>query len=786
MTKKTSLIGQTIMVLALQSIPTQAQTQLELVSDPLIPYSSNPSLLNSLQTQVENPSIENLDEVISAPEYIGYLIDSAASSHNPVMLSPDGNTLIYAQHSFNPSSNMVVRKSLIAGTNEDPQIIQTKGSILSINTIGTAFIEGNYDYVTKSYKVYNWNFNNEKALIFDSGTSNAHYTDFFMLNDSSTIALGNQLTSDRNQRALTWSQQNGITQLEIFDEFDSSYAISMSRDGNTIVGFLYSGEIQQPAKWVNSQLEVLEVDQSGTVSDRIAPTHVNHDGSVIFAQAGNIYDNEFGIYRWTEETNFVKLDISEIGIAPNITDISFNGGAIIGTSYFDVQFDPESIVMSTAQIPFYWSESSGFINIVEPQLYRNTHFNALSDNGLVAVGWHMDFHPVETDVFVFPFVPIKDTAIRWSLESGTTTIKEWIEKSGVSVEESIQLSRATSVSANGDTIAGTGQDENGSDFIWVARSKKGILSMDNNLSQSFSSSGFAFSSSAQQGTTLLQNGVHHRILMDNPMLDGPNNFWITGDFAKDNDRNTNSSLGEFGLSKDFRKGTVRAGFGLGYGSIDQDLPFEGNTEIDGQHLYGELNLSPKHHPLIYSINLISGDWDADIYRGYLNGGLQDSSTGHTNIDTLSSRLRVDWKDFASMGDFSFDTNLAFTWSQSEMDAYIETEGGFPAEYDAQSHIGRELRLGLSVNYIVSRNTTFRTSLELAHQLEDDVLRVSGSIIGDFEFDLPLESEEDTWARIGFDLSHKLGNNQSMLLTLHLSDQGADATTSGSAQYRFTF
>lgn len=146
---------------------------------------------------------------------------------------------------------------------------------------------------------------------------------------------------------------------------------------------------------------------------------------------------------------------------------------------------------------------------------------------------------------------------------------------------------------------------------------------------------------------LAMNGAHHRVLMEQDFADDENMVWVTGDMADDDDKDTTITAGEVGIAHDFGS-SIRAGFGVGRGSVNQDLSFNGEQEVDGQYIMGEINYLIPETRVIVSLTGIYGGYDADITRGYLNAGTPDASEGATDIEILSIRLQADWVNLLSL------------------------------------------------------------------------------------------------------------------------------------------
>jgi hypothetical protein len=285
--------------------------------------------------------------------------------------------------------------------------------------------------------------------------------------------------------------------------------------------------------------------------------------------------------------------------------------------------------------------------------------------------------------------------------------------------------------------------------------------------------------------SLTLNGAHHRPLMMQKTGASGHCAWVNGDYAKFDDDDADNALFEIGGCKDFMAGQLRAGIGLGFNRISQDLAFSGNADIDGEYLLLELDYQAKNSPMIASVVGYYGKYDADIRRGYLTGAALDSSNGSADVDVWSIRARVDYPDIWSLGDASVTPYASFTVSHSRMDAYTETGGAAPASFNSRSHTARELRLGASVETVISERATVRGMLEGVHRFDGDVDGLSG-VVGATSFSLTNEDLHQTWARIGAELDYELQKDVNLSATLFAATTGEDPDYSGAISLKFGF
>ena len=214
--------------------------------------------------------------------------------------------------------------------------------------------------------------------------------------------------------------------------------------------------------------------------------------------------------------------------------------------------------------------------------------------------------------------------------------------------------------------------------------------------------------------------------------------------------------------------------------------YDGRHELDGQFLMGELDWQVPDSTMILSFTTVYGKWDADIERGYTNGGIPDKSQGETDVETLSARMRIDWVDAFELLGFRFTPRTAFTYTRIETDGYTETGGGFPVRFDDMSHDSKEFRFGLTGERAVSASTTVRGIFEAVHRFDEDSGSISGEVIDVFDFSLDGADNKQTWTRFGCEASQRLGDSMLLTATIFGATEGEDPKFSGALNLQYVF
>jgi hypothetical protein len=91
-----------------------------------------------------------------------------------------------------------------------------------------------------------------------------------------------------------------------------------------------------------------------------------------------------------------------------------------------------------------------------------------------------------------------------------------------------------------------------------------------------------------------------------------------------------------------------------------------------------------------------GRWDADIERGTLVGTTPVFSNGDTDVDTASTRIRLDWVDALHVADIRVTPRIALTLRKITVGGYTESGGIFPTRFNTNRDTNKELLYGLDL------------------------------------------------------------------------------------------
>jgi uncharacterized protein with beta-barrel porin domain len=99
-----------------------------------------------------------------------------------------------------------------------------------------------------------------------------------------------------------------------------------------------------------------------------------------------------------------------------------------------------------------------------------------------------------------------------------------------------------------------------------------------------------------------------------------------------------------------------------------------------------------------------------------------------------------------------------SWQQASRPSYVERGGGFPAAYNGESESSTELRLGAVSRIALAAEARLSVIVEGVHRIESIGPRTSGQLAGLFAFDIPGQSVEQNWLRLGLGFDHPKKRN----------------------------
>lgn len=564
----------------------------------------------------------------------------------------------------------------------------------------------------------------------------------------------------------------------------SSKAVAVSNDGSVVAGHsLTSAGRWHAVRWIGGAAPV-DLDNGASTTSFTAD--LDDTGATVVGYRTNPFDPAGLIeeaFRWTAGGGMAGLGVlagdAGAGARSRATGVSANGGAVAGWSRGPAPGD--------TQTAFRWTQANGMQGL---GLLTGGTYSLASDinaDGSVIVG-NAD-RPVPGMSFNGAY------AFRWQDGVGMQTVGDWLAANGVTVGSNT-FTDAVAVDASGNVVVGKGQI-NGYTQTYIARVSgttggtggtggTGVIGLAD-FNATLAAWRYNLSLIAQRyGLTLW--GAHHRPLMDTGLAnDAGTGLWVTGDIARDDDSDARQALGEVGVFHDLGP-SLRLGLGLGAGGVRLDSDFGGKTRASGGYAVFEADYAPGgKRDFIVSVTGLIGRMDATVRRGYLNGATLDASSGDTDADTVAVRLRVDKRDAIRLGRFGLNPYAAFSYARTELDAYAESGGGFPAAYAGQRVRTHELRLGATATTALTDTSDLRLSAELAGA-RNDGSAVTGAVLGagGFAFAFGAADDTRTWGRLGVEIDHRIGKASVLSGSLHGASEGNDARVSASLGWKTVF
>ena len=282
-------------------------------------------------------------------------------------------------------------------------------------------------------------------------------------------------------------------------------------------------------------------------------------------------------------------------------------------------------------------------------------------------------------------------------------------------------------------------------------------------------------------------GAHHRPMLSFDRMGKESQAWATGDFGSSSrTRDVHVTSGEAGINWNVGKSFL-VGVAGGHAVQNQDLAFGGSSATKGDFFIAELDYRPEGTQWIVSLLGMVGSWESKTNRGYTSGASLDSSYGVTDTITRSARLRVDAPTLVTFGGFGFAPYASYTVTQTIVDAYTETGGGFPATFDEQDHNATEARLGVTAAKDLSAATKLLLSVEAIHRFDGAGPSLTGQdVTGGVAFSLPGVAPRPDCVRLGFDVDHKLSADTLLNVSAHVSTVGEAHDVSAAISIRRAF
>ncbi|MGQ8633131.1 autotransporter outer membrane beta-barrel domain-containing protein, partial [Agrobacterium sp. DKPNP3] len=254
---------------------------------------------------------------------------------------------------------------------------------------------------------------------------------------------------------------------------------------------------------------------------------------------------------------------------------------------------------------------------------------------------------------------------------------------------------------------------------------------------------------------------------------GQQSFSIISDIGYNDGRDAAGGFGiaDIGYGIGLEGGaTARISFG---GLHDQrDIDTGGDFTEEGFYIAPEISL-PVAGTLYATIGGYYAPGRMSIERGYLNGGAMDYSRGETDLDVWAAKLRFDWLDAFSIGEWNLTPYAGVTYAKAEMGAYAETGGAFPAHFDASGEQSTIIRAGLDGVTDLSDSIRILVRAEAVYRVEKKTATTTGVIDGLMGFSFAGQDIDHFWLRGGLGAEFDVAGGTASL-NLNVTSEGGDS------------
>jgi probable HAF family extracellular repeat protein len=584
-----------------------------------------------------------------------------------------------------------------------------------------------------------------------------------------------------------------------------SEAAGVSANGSVIVGHtdIFGGDISA-AIWTNGILTVLPLNGSA----EMRATGVSADGLTVVGFMVDVNGRTDAFYR--DSLNFVSLAFLSGGLHTKATGVSGDGSLIVCTVSNDFFLSP------IVRDGLIYDHVGATLTLINP--HGNgvagfgsrpfTEMTGISADGSTSIGvsYSIGSSPT-TDGLAFrrasngTITSLGNLGGAWSIPNAISANGAVIvgQSANGSSEEAFVYQNGTMTGLGflpgGSTSNATGVSADGSVIVGYGDVTGGATHAFTYANQtlldatewmrSLNGPG-SLSAMSINLSNLPLEGAHHRPLMSYDGMGKQRQFWATGDFgASSRQTDRRTSYGEVGASQAY--GDTVVGVAAGTALQTQDLLFGGDAKITGQTFMAEIDTRLADKESILSLLVLRGEWDAQTARGYVTGAGNDISRGQTDMDSTTVRVRYDGPTQKFTGNFTAAPYASFALTRVNTDGFAESGGSFPATFDAHSHTAKESRLGLLTKFTAGPATTIRVTAEWIHRFDDagDVLSGVNQTTSGAFAVAGLAPTKDQ-ARFGFDVDHKLSADTMLSLSIHAAGYGQAHDVAGSLSLRRGF
>lgn len=267
------------------------------------------------------------------------------------------------------------------------------------------------------------------------------FGDAFDASFDGRVVVGRGENADGN-RAYRWTSGSGMVSLGTLPDHVFSLAWGVSGDGSIVTGFSRSNDHQEAFRWTADE-GMVGIGQLMDEGRRSVAFGISTDGTTIVGRADGPNGNE--AFRWTEADGMVGLgDLPGDSFDSHANDVSFDGSVIVGHSRSASLGDDEA---------FRWTAMLGMQGLGALPGFSSSYARGVSGDGATIVGYC--FGGGGYGAFI------------WEADRGMRDLQTVLTDDYGLDLTGWQLSRALSVSDDGQTIVGFGINPDGNQEGWV-------------------------------------------------------------------------------------------------------------------------------------------------------------------------------------------------------------------------------------------------------------------------------------------------------------------------------
>ena len=172
-------------------------------------------------------------------------------------------------------------------------------------------------------------------------------------------------------------------------------------------------------------------------------------------------------------------------------------------------------------------------------------------------------------------------------------------------------------------------------------------------------------------------------------------------------------------------------------------------------------------------------------RAYENLGVVESSSANTNQNIKSYNIKMQVANiFDKKTNIQVKPFLNYNRIKIKTDAFSETQGGFPATFNASKKSEEELSLGVELEYKVNKRNTVFASIEKVSSIGDSSNTIEGEVIDLYSFKFN-NNLDRSWFKAHVGLAYTFKKSQ-VTFDVSGSSYGNKINTTYGLKYSFLF